>query len=165
MHRFFRRNLPTERWVRSWLGKHPLVSRFLARSGFFGMQRRTLARGVGVGLFIGLTPTVGFQIPLLAALCVTLRASFPAAFLVSWISNPLTAAPLYYVFNRVGEAVFGELVRTVLAAPGMAEQAAAQTLYLVLGSLVIAAPASLLGYFLFLGAWRISVLHSWRSRE
>lgn len=165
MHRFFRRNLPSESLVRAWLGKHQLMRRLLARAGFFGLHRRTLARGVGVGLFIGFTPTVGFQVPLMALLCVALQASFPAAFLASLVSNPLTAAPLYFAFNRTGEAVFGEWFGAWLPLPGMAGKAAIHTLYMVLGSLVIAIPASLLGYALFLGAWRLSVLSRWRSRN
>ncbi|SCX76305.1 DUF2062 domain-containing protein [Thiohalorhabdus denitrificans] len=163
MHRFFRRNLPTEARIRAWVGEHPLMRRLLARAGFFGLDRRTLARGVSVGLLVGLTPTVGFQTPLLILLCVLLRASFPAAFLVSWVSNPLTAAPLYFAFNRTGEAVFGEWLG--LSPSGAAGHAATQTLYLGLGSLLIALPAALAGYFLFLGAWRLSVLYKWRSRS
>ncbi|WP_373655355.1 DUF2062 domain-containing protein [Thiohalorhabdus methylotrophus] len=150
--------------MRAWLGNHPLISRFLARSGFFGLHRRTLARGVGVGLFVGLTPTVGIQIFLMAVICLLLRASFPAAFLVSWVSNPLTAPALYFAFNRLGEAVFGDLVRATLTASGMAGKAAMHTAYVGLGSLLIAVPTALLGYTLFLGTWRLSVLRKWRSR-
>ena len=140
-------------------GDHPLVARLLARSGFLGLHRRVLARGVAVGLLVGLTPTVGAQTVLMVALCVLLRASFPAAFLVSWVSNPLTAPALYFAFNRVGEAVFGQLLAPLLPATGLAGEAVRQTVYLAVGSALIAVPASLLGYALFLTAWRYSVLH------
>jgi hypothetical protein len=164
MHRFFRRNLPTEARLRAWTGERPWVKRMFSQSGFLGLQRRTLARGVGVGLFVGLTPTVGFQTLLMICLCVFLRASFPAAFLVSWISNPFTVGPLYFAFNRLGEALFGDLLRGSLALLGIGSKAAEHTVYLVLGSLLIALPAALGGYWLFLGAWRLSVLRRWRSR-
>jgi hypothetical protein len=158
MHRLFRRNLPSERQVRYWLGEHPLVARILARSGFLGLHRRVLARGVAVGLLVGLTPTVGFQTILMVLLCLLVRGSFPAAFLVSWVSNPLTAPALYFAFNRLGEAVFGQLLAPLLPATGLASKALEQSMYLAAGSALIALPAALLGYTLFLAAWRWSVL-------
>ena len=158
MHRFFRRSLPSEQRIRSWLGDHPIVARILRRSGFLALHRRALARGVAVGLLVGLTPTVGIQTVLMVILCVAFRASFPAAFLVSWVSNPFTAPALYFAFNRLGEAVFGQLLAPLLPATDLADEAARQTVYLALGSALIAIPAATLGYFLFLWGWRYSVL-------
>jgi hypothetical protein len=158
MDRLFRSYLPSEARIRSWLGDHPVFRWVLARAGFLSFHRKALGRGVAVGLFIGLTPTVGVQSLLMIVGCVLFRASFPAAFLISWISNPLTAAPLYFGFNRVGEAVFGHLLAPLLPGDGLAGQAAMQTIYMGLGSLLIAIPASLAGYGLFLGAWRYSVI-------
>ncbi|MFB6261770.1 MAG: hypothetical protein ABEJ96_04245, partial [Thiohalorhabdaceae bacterium] len=57
----FRRHLPSEARIRGWLGDHPLARAILARSGFLGLHRRALARGVAVGLLVGLTPTVGIR--------------------------------------------------------------------------------------------------------
>ena len=159
-----RRLLPSEARVRGLLGSHPVVARLLARSGFLSLHRRALARGVAVGLLVGLTPTVGVQTVILVALCVLLRASFPAAFLVSWVSNPFTAPGLYFTFNRVGKAVFGELLAPLLPATGLAGEAVRQTLYLALGSTLIALPAAVAGYAAFLAAWRLSVLSS-RKRK
>ncbi|MFB6259926.1 MAG: DUF2062 domain-containing protein, partial [Thiohalorhabdaceae bacterium] len=103
-----------------------------------------------MGLLVGLTPTVGVQTILMIILCVLIRASFPAAFLVSWVSNPLTAPALYFAFNRLGEAVFGQMLAPLLPADGLADEATRQTVYLALGSGLIALPAALLGYGLFL---------------
>ena len=158
MHRIFRRHLPTEASVRQWLGDHPLAARILARSGFLSIHRRALARGVAVGLLVGLTPTVGVQTILMIVLCVLIRASFPAAFLVSWVSNPLTAPALYFAFNRLGEAVFGQMLAPLLPADGLMGEATRHTLFLALGSGLIALPAALLGYGLFLAGWRYSVV-------
>ena len=165
MHRFFRRNLPNEARLRAWTGEHPWIRRMFSRSGFLGLQRRTLARGVAVGMFVGLTPTVGFQTLLMVGLCVLLRASFPAAFLVSWISNPFTAGILYFAFHRVGEALFGDLIGGSLSWFGVGSKAAEHTVYLGLGSLMIALSVSLLGYGMFLWAWRFSVLRRWHARR
>ncbi len=162
MRRLFRKSLPSEAQIRDWLGDHPLIARILSRSGFLGLHRRELARGVAVGLLVGLTPTVGMQTIPMILLCVILRASFPAAFLVSWISNPLTAPALYFAFNRLGGAVFGGDLGALPPTTNLAGEVARQTLYLVLGSALVAIPAALLGYGLFLAAWRYSVINQRR---
>ncbi|MFB6261771.1 MAG: DUF2062 domain-containing protein, partial [Thiohalorhabdaceae bacterium] len=103
------------------------------------------------------------QTVLMITLCLILRASFPAAFLVSWVSNPLTAPVLYFAFNRLGEAVFGHLVSPLLPTAGLLDEAARQTLYLALGSALVALPGAVLGYWLFLAGWRHSVLSRRRA--
>lgn len=131
-----------------------------------------LARGVAVGLLVGLTPTVGFQTLLMAGLCFLWRASFPAAFLVSWVSNPFTAPFLYFVFNRIGETVVSDFFGLAPSVPGFAAEASRQALFLAVGSALVALPAALLGYGLFLQGWRWSVLRQrkegrkgpWRNR-
>lgn len=163
MHRLFRSYLPSESRIRDWLGDHPVFKWVLARTGFLSLHRKALGRGVGVGLFIGLTPTVGVQSVLMIIGCVIFRASFPAAFVVSWISNPLTAAPLYWAFNRTGQAVFGHLISPLLPGEDLASKAVIQTIYMGLGSLLIAIPVALGGYGLFLGAWRYSVIRRRRG--
>jgi hypothetical protein len=163
MHRQFRRYLLTEAQLRDWLGDHPIIGWILSRSGLLGLHRRPLARGVAVGLLVGLTPTVGVQTILMLILAVVFRASFPAAFLVSWISNPFTAPALYFAFNRLGEAVFGQVLAPLLPVGGVLDEAARQILFLGLGSALIAVPAAFLGYWAFLMAWRYSVIRRRRQ--
>lgn len=59
---------------------------------------RSIAGGLGVGMFIAFTPTVGIQIVLAiiaATLCNVNRA---ASIAPVWITNPVTVAPIY-TFN------------------------------------------------------------------
>lgn len=149
----------------AWLDAHPRIARGLERTGCLGMHRRVLARGVAVGLFVALTPTFGFQTLLMLAGCVLLRASFPAAFVVSWVSNPVTVGPLYIGFNALGEAIFGPVIRSALHLRGLLAEATFETIFLVLGSLVIAIPAAIAGYALFLWGWRLLAWHRWRTRH
>lgn len=148
-----------------WLEAHPRVARGLERTGCLGMSRRVLARGVAVGLFVALTPTFGFQTALMLAGCVAVRASFPAAFVVSWVSNPITVAPLYFAFNAVGDAVFGDPVRAALDLGGLLGEATQETILIALGSLLIAIPAAVAGYGLFLWSWRVLAWRRWRARH
>ncbi len=109
---------------------------------------------MAVGLFVGLTPTVGVQTLLMIAGCVMLRGNFPAAFLVSWVSNPLTMAPLYFAFNALGRIAFEPIVQPSIKLTGIEGAALLEALLTLLGSLLLAVPVSLLGYAVALWAWR-----------
>jgi len=60
--------------------------------------------GDAVGDFLGLTPTVGVQMYLVAVVWSIYRYIFrrhfnlPVGVAMVWISNPLTMVPLYYLF-------------------------------------------------------------------
>lgn len=151
--------------AQEWLDAHPRVARGLARTGCLGMHRRALARGVAVGLFVALTPTFGFQTALMVAGCVIVRGNFPAAFLVSWVSNPVTIGPLYFAFNRLGEAIFGEVIRSAVHLSGLLAEAMLETIFVGLGSLLIAIPGAAAGYALFLWSWQLLAWRRWRARR
>jgi len=154
--------------MRAWLRRHPRARAVLARSGSLDVDEFTLARGVAVGLFIALTPTLGVQTPLMLVMSIALRANFPAAFIASWINNPFTVAPLYLGFHQLGEWVMERLpFRFEALFDGLArwkEDLAEDTLALVIGSLCLAVPVAVGGYFLFLYLWRRFDLHLPRRR-
>lgn len=71
----------------------------------------SVARGVAIGIFIGITPTVPLHTVLILALCLLLRASKVAGILASvLVSNPLTFFVQYYLSWRVGTALFPGLL-------------------------------------------------------
>lgn len=139
---------------RAWLQRHPRWRRFLARTGSLNVDEYTLARGVAVGLFIGLTPTLGIQTPLMLAASMALRANFPAAFLSSWINNPFTFAPLYFGMHQLGEFLLTFVPIRFGSLSGLEADIAEETSALILGSLAVAVPVAMLGYALFLYVWR-----------
>ena len=62
-----------------------------------------LARGVAVGTFIGITPTIPFHTILALILAFILRGSKVAALLATFIvSNPITFLPQYYFSWKIG---------------------------------------------------------------
>ncbi|MDX1587659.1 MAG: DUF2062 domain-containing protein [Oleiphilaceae bacterium] len=161
--RWFRFQLLTfirrQRWqMRLWLQSHPRITAFLERTGSLHVDEQALARGAAMGLFIGLTPTVGVQTLLMLAGAVLLRANFPAAYLLSFVSNPLTMGPLYYGFHETGEA----LLRAVPLIPpesgpvmALGEEIMNNAMTTLLGSLLIATPAAMLGYAVAYRMWRL----------
>lgn len=68
-----------------WMEGHPWL---------WALHRRSVARGVFVGLFIGVIP-LPTQMFLAALLCVPLRANAAAAMAATWLTNPLTALPIW----------------------------------------------------------------------
>lgn len=66
----------------------------------------SVALGTAIGMFIGLTPTVGIQMLLVGALAILARPFFrfniSAGMITVYISNPLTMLPLYALFYSTG---------------------------------------------------------------
>lgn len=66
-----------------------------------------LAGGVAVGIFVGLTPTLPVQTPLILLLAILTRTSFAAGVLSSWIvCNPFTMPMIYYASFVAGNHVY-----------------------------------------------------------
>ncbi|GAB4176436.1 MAG: hypothetical protein Kow0020_12340 [Wenzhouxiangellaceae bacterium] len=140
--------------IREWVEAHPRLVKVLERAGALHVDETTLARGVAVGLFIGMTPTVGIQTWLMLVAAFVFRANFIAAFIVSNVSNPLTMAPLYWGWNRLGHWLIDRMPIQPMVVSGLGEEVAFETIAMLLGSLLTAVPAALLGYFGFLWFWR-----------
>lgn len=63
----------------------------------------SLALGVAIGLFVGITPTIPLHTALIIILAWPLRGNILAALIAATaISNPLTWLPQYYLAWRVG---------------------------------------------------------------
>lgn len=145
--------------VRVWLDRHPRIDHALERTGCLRFDRRHVSRGVGVGLFVALTPTVGIQTGMMLGACLLVRGNFPAAFVISWISNPVTMAPLYVGYHALGERVFSPIIEAGLDFAGYGEKVMIEAGYVALGSLLVAVPVALAGYGLLLWGWRRWIIH------
>lgn len=63
---------------------------------------RSKAGGVGLGVFIAFTPTVGLQMPIAFGAATILGVNTPLAVAMAWLTNPVTVPPIYYFEYRVG---------------------------------------------------------------
>lgn len=62
-----------------------------------------LARGIGIGAFVGMTPTIPFHTGITLFLCAILKGNIVAAIIANWIvSNPLTIPVQYYLAWKIG---------------------------------------------------------------
>ena len=83
-----------------WLG--PL----LERPWLWQFNRRTVAAGVGIGVFFGFIIPI-LQIAGAAVFAVLLRANLPVAAASTLVSNPFTYAPIVVAAYHVGSALIG----------------------------------------------------------
>ena len=67
-----------------------------------------VALGMGVGVFIAVTPTIPFHTVLAIFIAVVFKASKPAAYLGVWICNPLTVIFFYAACYKTGFLLFNE---------------------------------------------------------
>ena len=123
-----------------------------------------LARGVAVGVFIGITPTIPFHTILAILFSFILRGSKVAALLATFaVSNPLTFFPQYYFSWKIGnwlspgqhswEEVSG-LIDSIVNGGNFAETFSAlaaigfdSLMILVGGGIILATPFTIVFYF------------------
>ena len=118
-------------------------------------EPRTVALGMALGVFVGVTPTIPFHTVLIVAFGLLLRWNITSAYLGSWlISNPLTIPVFYYAQYEIGVLCLGkETTGLVLADYSLVSLAAAgwQILCpLLLGGLITAPLFAVPAYFIAL---------------
>ena len=66
-----------------------------------------VAKGMALGIFIGMTPTFGFQMAIAIFFAFLLRENKLAAALGVWITNPVTAPFIYALEYESGRILLG----------------------------------------------------------
>lgn len=66
-----------------------------------------IAKGVALGIFIGMTPTFGFQMAIALFFAYLLKENRLAAVLGVWITNPVTAPVIYAIEYEIGRILLG----------------------------------------------------------
>ena len=100
------RYLPRRRHLRgSWL--HRLLGERLLSAELWRLRKEPVARGLALGVFVALTPTMGVQIALTLVAAFFLRVNIPVAVAACWITNPLTAPFIYTLQYKLGVWLVG----------------------------------------------------------
>lgn len=148
----------------------PIAHRFLTPE-LWRFTRRSVPRGVALGLFAGFIIPVG-QIFLAAFLALPARANVPLSALVTFVTNPFTYAFWIVIANRVGAFV----LKVDSFAGGMAndELASGRWAWVIeafevagvttFGFVVMAIVSSALGYVVSSFVWRFMVAKKRRKR-
>jgi uncharacterized protein len=93
--------------VQRWLRFRFLIPLFRSRH-----SPEFTARGVAIGVFWGMTPTVGIQTAAILGTWLALKvfrreASLVQALLWACVNNPVTMVPMYYGFYVTGQWLLG----------------------------------------------------------
>ena len=162
-----REELAKSRWVKPF-------GRRILQSEYWRFTRRSVPRGVGIGLLVGIFLLIpGLQIIGAALICVPLRGNIPVAALMTFLSNPATTPFILLASLEVGSflgfrtdlAAFNQMLDDGVgvrewgawlfsdAAPAIAS-----------GLFIIAAASGLVGYLVSILIWRWWQGRKWRRR-
>jgi uncharacterized protein (DUF2062 family) len=166
------RHIPTRETVHRYRLLRPFASH-LTHSTLWRMTRRSVPRGVAVGLFVAVIIPVMHTV-IAALLAIPARANVAVAAVCTLVVNPLTIPPLYYAAYRIGS---WELHHdSSLVNPAAAERFSSELSRLLfwihqasgsiaLGVLTIALGLAVLGYLCAALTWRFWSHSRWQQRR
>ena len=112
-----------------------------------------IAKGVALGVFIGMTPTFGFQMIIAAFAATLFRENRLAAILGVWVTNPFTAPFIYLGEYEVGRLLMQlERISFVANFSSLLDLSKDILYPITLGSLVVGTLTAFLTYTITLRA-------------
>ncbi len=144
-----------------WLGS------ILHDSNLWHLNRRSVASAVFAGIFACFLP-IPMQMVLAAGFAIFLHGNLPLAIALTWISNPLTYAPIYYLCYRFGLVLLGQPhdpASLEWSVNSMGDNLAQVIVPLMTGCLVAGTAFGATGYFIVRLIWRFHVQHTWFKRK
>ena len=167
------RNMPTREQMEHNRFIRPFSHRVL-RSELWRFTRRSVPRGVALGLLVGIIVPFA-QILFAALLCVSVRANVPLAALATFVTNPFTTPLIWVVAYWVGGWLLRVDAATVVAPVNTAmeqtdlehflEWLTGATMVTAFGLIVIAVISAALSYLISGWIWRVIVARKWRRRH
>jgi len=150
--------------------EHPHLTKFghrLTDPRIWHLNRRSIALGAALGLFIGFMPILG-QMFIAAGLAIMLKVNLTFSMMTVWISNPITAVPLYFFAYKVGAWVLQLPVEAhafTLSWQWFTHEFIAIWQPLLLGSVICGLIAALSGILIVRFVWRLIVIRNWLKRK
>ena len=169
---WIRRHIPTRETIHHYRLLRPFAP-YLSRGSLWRLNRRSVPRGVAVGLFVAVI--IPFMHTIVAALvAIPARANVAVAALLTLVVNPLTIPLMYFAAFKIGswelhhdatfvnpadaERVSGELSRMLFWVHHASGSIA-------VGILTLATSIAIVGYFASSVSWRLWTARRWRRRH
>lgn len=125
----------------------------------WAISRRTVVPAFALGLFVGYLPFPGH--PLIGALlALALKINIPVAAVTTFISNPVTIGPMFYVAYKFGSTLLGLQPQPFdfeLSAAWFTEKFVTVWQPMLLGCLLLGSTISVIGYVALDMVWRASL--------
>ncbi|HEX8062316.1 MAG TPA: DUF2062 domain-containing protein [Allosphingosinicella sp.] len=167
--RWAARNMPR----REDLARSPWMKPFgkrVLQSEFWRFTRRSVPRGVAVGLLVGIFIMIpGLQIIGSALLCIPVRGNIPVSALMTFLSNPFTTPFILTASYFVGDSLgfggqHGVPGRDATISDWFEWLFSDAALATVGGLFIIATLSAIVGYFASILIWRWWTGRKWRRR-
>jgi uncharacterized protein (DUF2062 family) len=84
---------------------HAILGRHVFHRKVWRSDKRAIAGGLAVGLFMAFAPTIPFQMLLAAVVSIYFKVNLPLALVACWATNPLTIVPIYMAARELGKAL------------------------------------------------------------
>ncbi len=164
--KYIRRFLPDPHKIREH--RHlRLFGTLLHDPNLWHLNRRSASGAFAVGLFMAFVP-MPFQMIPAAAAAILLRVNLPISVALVWITNPFTMPPVFYFCYTLGAWLLETPVHAVEFEVSW-EWASTELVRIwkpfLLGSFLVAAVCSALGYFGIRALWRWHVIREWEQRK
>ncbi|WP_248919244.1 DUF2062 domain-containing protein [Pseudomonas entomophila] len=164
--RLFKRYMPDPTSIREHKSLR-FFGKLLHDPNLWHLNRHSVARAMGVGLFAALIP-IPMQMLLAAALAIPVRGNLPIAVSLVWLTNPLTMPPVFFATYMTGAWLMQVPPRTLpeeITVDWVTDQLATIWQPFLLGSVVCGVVLGVLAYFTTMGYWRWWVGRQWRRRQ
>lgn len=181
--------MPKER-LKQWLPKPEelrknkaigMFAPFLADPRLWYMNRSSLVRAIYIGVICAFVPLPGQMILALMG-ALLFRANIPMSITLTWLTNPLTAIPVYWATYSIGAMLLGEPaigIRTIgivltditlwLTADGTNPFLLHKNVFsfkvFLLGLIVTAIATSVILGIAFRLFWRYRINEDWKKRQ
>ncbi|MBQ4832334.1 DUF2062 domain-containing protein [Pseudoalteromonas sp. MMG010] len=139
----------------------------LQDANLWHLNRRSARGAFAIGLFFAFIP-VPFQMVLAAAAAIIFRVNLPISVVLVWITNPLTMPPIFYCSYLVGTLVLNQPEQHFAFHPTWEWFVQSLTTIgpaFLVGSLVCATIAAVIGYVGINLLWRHSVLKAKAAKK
>ena len=167
-----RRHIPTRETVHQNRLLRPFAPH-LTHNSLWRLNRRSVPRGVALGLFVGIIIPV-LHTAIAAVLAIPTRANVAVAAVCTLLVNPLTIPAVYYLAYRIGAWELHQ--DAALVNPAAAERFSSELSRILfwihqasgpiaVGVLTLAFASAALGYFGASFFWRIMVRSRFRRRR
>lgn len=112
-----------------------------------------IAKGIAIGIFVGITPTIPLHTIIALALSFVFKASKPAAAIGVWIGNPVTI-PFFYIWSyKIGTLILGKtatLKNGYWEIQQLLKLGIDTTLAMILGGVILGVLPAVAAYFISL---------------
>jgi uncharacterized protein (DUF2062 family) len=125
----------------------------------WGTQRRRVVPAFALGLFIAFMPFPGHTL-MAILMALALRINIPVAAISTWVSNPATMGPMYYLAYKLGSLLLDADEKQFgfeMSFDWVSHTFVTIWQPMLLGCVLLGAAAAITGYVTLNVVWRISV--------